>query len=311
MAEIGQQALRERTLRLRWKQVSTRKEAALGLYRGSVTLVGSKVHCASDQKLWVLSSKGWKWKRLKKVTLEIGGEHAAQLAHDKIYFFGGRHSPVVVEYDILLQKSRRINVFTGGPKGILRMSAVFAPWRNEVITFGGNYYGNNSYVFSNQTHAINVETNCWRNLRVRGKVPQGRNGHYAAIHGTKMYIFGGYGASSQPMWDLWIAELHTASIPFWTKLEVNGFDLNPRGIAALTNLDEFLVFFGGDPMVGSHRRRNLTVYSPKTAAWKDQSRSEVVVSGTAPADIRLTRAVTTFNGILYFTNDGIYLLSEE
>ena len=99
------------------------------------------------------------------------------------------------------------------------MAAAFAPWRDEIVTFGGF-----SFQFTNEVHAFHVESKTWKKLELNGKPPERRNAAAALICGKKMFVYGGYSISGYPLGDLWIADLSNSMRPSWSLAQApNGY----------------------------------------------------------------------------------------
>ena len=291
-------------IHLKWKRLTY--DSKDGQVNGSLTLVGNSVyHAGFRGTLAVLSCENWQWQLFGKRLLGLGNYHCAQLAADKIYYIGGNMAKGVVEYDTVLHNVNRIAEKSTGesPAGRKWMSSVFAPWRNEIVTFGGFFDGD--VARSNETHAFNVDMKSWRKLELRGRLPEPRTGHSATMCSSKMYVYGGYDRNAQLLGDICIAELG-AHYAFWSLPQVNGRIPVSRTVAALNNLNGLLVMFGG------HAQREvakgeLNIFSPETNMWLS---SGVKVQGSSPRTKTRRCGLKTSNGVLYFTRDGIYLLSQ-
>lgn len=300
----------KRKVGLRWRKLADPIQENMGLRGGSVTLVGDKVYWAGENsELAVLSRKSWRWTRLETRLLGIGSWHVAQLADEKIYIFGGAGSHALVEFDIVMELATDIASDIGdpGPKGRRFMTSVFASWRNEIVTFGG--FKGLGAGRSNETHAFNTSSKSWKKLELRGSPPPARTGHAAALSLTKMFIFGGFNRDEELLNDLWIAELGNWCKPYWSRPAISGNVPSSRTVPSFHNLNGNLVLFGG---YGFYARspRSLYIYSPQSSLWQDESSNNVLVDDEGPPDTFNHLALTSFDGILYFTKSGIYLLAE-
>ena len=292
-----------------WVKISDNHGNFFGLRDGSVTLLGGKVYWAGGSGvLTAFSFDNLRWQTLGKPLLGISMTHVAELADEKIYFYGGVGSTALVEYDTVLGAAREVETARTGPSGRRWMTAVFAPWRREIIYFGGIHRAGESRM--NDTHAFNVDSQSWKELGLRGTPPQARTGHSAVIHEKKMYIYGGFNDDFEYLGDLWIAELSSLAAQTWSLVVTRGSLPTNRTVAALNNLNGRLVVFGGfcrDYNV----RHAMSVFFPKTQEWKSRDGGEVRVAGSRPGDTTNHLSVTLSRGILYFTPSGIFLLSEE
>ena len=289
---------------LRWKRLADPiPEFAGGQHRGTVTLVGSEVYYASVQGLLaVFSLKQKTWRTLGKVLMEANRGHQAQLAGDKIYYLGGG-LPGVVEYDTVLVEAESI---TNSPAAYIWMATAFAPWRKEIISFGGY---NRQYQRNNTTYAFNVESKTWKKLEMRGKPPEPRSAHAAVIYGTKMYVFGGYGRGGQALHDIWIAELRNHAAPTWSMARVKGdTPVNMCAMPSLHLLRNQLVAFGVT-ILGDGG--NLHMYFLREGRWQIQAMPRAAANNDRPTVAQQHVGVNISTGILFFTRTGIYVLSIE
>lgn len=290
---------------LRWKRLADSTRLLAGKDRdGTATLVGNEVYYSTTGGLLsVFSLKTLRWSFLGQELFQLAKGQAAELAFDKIYYFGGKVDHVI-EYDVVLARAGALNPDTERPGGKTWISASFAPWRDEIITFGG-YDRNLSY--TNETCALNVLSKTWKKLKMRGKPPQPRAAHVATIYGRKMYVYGGYGEIGQSLGDIWIADLRSAIAPFWSLAKTNGDSPVSCLMPSLNSFRGCFVIFGED----SSRRNVLQIYFPKECSWHHQSSSKVAVEGDPLIATSYHLGVTLSLGILYFCRSGVYLLSKE
>ena len=273
-----------------------------------MTLLGDNVYWVrSEGNLAVLSFQSYRWQELGSCLLGIGDWHIAQLVEDKIYYFGGNGSTALVAYDTVLCFASEVETQNTPPSGRKFMTAVFASWRNEIITFGGL---NDRFQRLNETHGFNVVFKTWKEIEMRGELPQPRTGHSAVCCGTKMYVFGGVNNAARLMGDLWIAELRNAVAPFWAKLKItNGSFPRERSLATFNAFQGMLVLYGG---FGENIKvdQDLQVFLPGLKRWQGAGMN-VKVDGSFPSVTYKHNGLTTSKGILFFNDEGIHLLSEE
>lgn len=294
-------------IRFTWRKLAGNTRERGRIYEATVILVGDSVYWATaGAGLWVFSRRSLRWNHHRKYLRGLTRLHVAELANDKIYYFYGDHIPIIVEYDIVRARSKGITTFKKGPLGREFMSTVFAPWRKEIITFGGFVRRGGR---SNETHGLNIESRTWTKLKLRGKQPEPRTVHAAALRGTKMYIFGGFTTGDRLLSDLWVAELGNFCAPYWSRPQIEGLTPAPRSLAALNNLNGVLVLFGGYPE--ERRQTELQTYLAEENWWYESSGSTVEVHGEPPERSGDLLGVTTSEGILYFTTEGIFLLSRQ
>ena len=298
----------ERDLSLKWTKLSAHKSSEEGLRHGTVTLVGKRVYWASGKgKLGVLSCTTWKWSLYPAALPAMGNGLVSQLVDDKIYYLGGTKTDSLVEYDIVRKVAKQVVTSEEGALGHMWMSSVFSPKRNEIITFGGL---NKRRRESNETFAMNVETKSWKMLDLRGSRPPPRASHAALLHGSCMYIFGGFDITHKYLGDLWIAHLSTWSVPMWSQPRTYGEIPGPRTQVPLNNFNGQFILFGGFRrlFIGMGE---LNIYDPRTKVWKNLKSARVSCSGAFPSNISSQHGISTSTGILYLTRVGMYLLSQK
>ena len=297
-------------VRLRWTKLVSSRKGMMEMPGGSATLVGSKVYLAFNiGALSVLSFQKWRWKSLGRPLLGMTEWHAAVLVGDKIFYFGQAHAPPLVEYDIVLGAARKVNTLNEGPLRRPWKSCVLASWRNEIISFGGFVPGFQGRK-SNETHALNIESKLWTKLEMRGELPPARTSHKALMAGTKMYIYGGEGESYQLLRHVWIAELGNPFAPFWSRPVNNVVAPTPLAAPAFNKLGDIIVVFGGYEG-GVSLQQRLELFFMQTRMWQTQFNSHTKIEGEAPYGAWYLLSVNTSNGILYLTNRGVYILTED
>ena len=295
--------------------------APLDTYAGSAILVGDRIYVAKRYYLAALLCKDGTWLNytlyIKSIgTLNLSSGHVAELAEDKIYYFGGGKFNGLVEVDIVLLKRmddpsidleytvREVEMFNQGPSARAYMSSVFAEWRNLIITFGGR--NRRTKQFSNDVHALDLETKAWTKLVLRGEAPLPRSAHAAMLLGTTMYIYGGFIADNY-LGDLWIAELGNQCAPYWSMVKTVGPSPPPRIFARLNNLNGVLILFGGF----EQKHRELQVYVPKENEWDDGSGPNITITNASLIEEDEYMSVTTPQGILYFAYGTKHCLLRE
>lgn len=309
MSQLTTRKLERETVVLRWNRLANLADYGKVMSRGStVTLLCDAVYLATGHgKLTALSCKSWSWNNLGYCLFGLGNWHIAQLAEEKIYFYGGNGFRGLVEYDTVLGESREVATFGEAPVGRQYMTSVFAEWRNEIITFGGFKRRNQNR--SNDTHALNVKSKSWKKLELKGKPPEPRTVHAATIVGTTMYIYGGYKDFAVLQGDLWMAELSRRDALSWSQPQINGRIPAPRILATVNNLNEAIVLFGGYGVRGT--MQDVHIFSRKAQEWSYEQSPETLVKGTPPTNSDRHHGLTTSVGVLYLTHSGVFLLSQE
>ena len=307
MSRLFERGSAEGKVSLRWRKLTVRGARSLEIDGASATLVGSRIFFAGGVgRLWVISCEDWTVNELGSPLLRLPRWHIAQLVEDKIFFGGGHRAKYLVEYDLVLGQAREVVTDEKGPIGRMYMTSVYAPWRNEIITFGGFF--SLSPNRSNETHAFNAESKSWNLLQLRGQQPEPRILHSAALHGTKMYVYGGYGTGNRPLEGLWIAELSDYSAQSWSQPVLQGTPPSGRTQTSLCVLNGLLVVFGGYTM-GRRACRDTGIYIPQLNSWHRRRSSVVRIKGSPPKYTRSHRGLSVSDGILYFTGSGIHKLS--
>ena len=178
--------------------------------------------------------------------------HVATLAGDKIYIYGGRAPSIDKELkghvvvDPVMESAHALETSTAGPRKRHQMTAVWAPWRREIVYFGGHRSPN--LVF-NDVHAFDVDSSRWRRIEMKGSLPAKRTGHSAVLVGTKMYIYGGH-TSLKPfggfLQDMFIADLRgLEASASWSAVALHTGFPTARTLAALNYARGVIVMFGG------------------------------------------------------------------
>ena len=285
-----------------------------------MTLAGNKVYAfgslASAEFGKVFHTKTQRWKRLSSRPILHRLNHAAALADDKIYLYGGRprNDPAgflqeMVEYDIVEDVYNVVSTSSAGPGFLSSMSAVFAEYTREILVFGGCVLDLDAYPaaqLSNRTHAFKVDSQSWREVPSRGPVPEPRKHHGACILGRKMYIYGGRQGLRERC-DLWIADLSNMAWLTWSVVLQM-----PMPLVSNCSLDSFnghLILYGG---VGVEDTANagLNVYFTQDRSWRSESSQQVTVQGRCPRVLGRQTNVKLHDSLLYFTADGVFLLSQ-
>ena len=304
----------------RWKRLH--RDNSFLLRDGTVTLVGHRVYyfgLLRDKDFGgVFSLKSFTWQSFE-TGMDGRYNHATAFAEDKIYHYGGKTSTLaytdeLVEFDMITEKARFIVGNGGGrrtgagsksPGRRGSMSAVWVPWRREVIFFGGIKPAGTERR-CNDTFGFNVDRSSWKEIAMTGSLPTPRTGHSALVYGTKMYVYGGFTSRTEYLGDLQIADFSQDRRPSWSTPKLQGIPPKGRTVTAFQILGDRFVCYGGY----SNRaavRLDLIVFNPRTNQWSTL-RDQVYVKGRHPNDTTNHLGVETFDGIVYFTHPGIFKL---
>lgn len=308
-------------------EVTVRKVATndgLGINGATVLLVGNKIYCfggySSSARFGNVlhlqvdsadSTVSAKWIELKdEEGISDRSFHAAALANDKIYLYGGydifelESFHEMLEFDIVMRKLRKLSP----PQCILArvgVSAVYADWKHEILFFGGTRAKDQSPEPSN-IFTFNVDNLAWGVVKSKGELPEARKGHSAILDGSKqMYVFGGRNEDKNYLNDLWIADLSKHSTVTWIMVQSTNPAPAGRIYPCLYKLGSMMVIFGGfNKDIGIS---DLTdVYALRSNKWvKAQESSQP--SGSF-ALVRYHRSVKIAGGIIAFAIAGVYKL---
>lgn len=116
---------------------------------------------------------------------------------------------------------------------------------DELVFFGGEYYGGDRAAFFSDLYVFNVEKTTWTRYDSPNRPPP-RSSHAAAVHRNFMYIWGGEFASPslnqyRHYKDLWRLDFNDFS---WEKIDIRGGP-SPRSGHRMCVVDNKLVVFGG------------------------------------------------------------------
>ena len=304
-------------LKLRWK-FKVKGLGKCGRRGDTVTLVGDRIYCLGgvrEQHFGAyLSTRNWLWS-----TIDAGVKRrcyaAAALADEKLYIYGGvEHQTApdpfndLLEFDLVLGTIAQIQTASGSPVGRSGMTAVFAEWRREIIFFGGLKSMGVAEPRTNETLCFNVDRKAWHVLKLKGELPIPRVGHSAELVGESMFVYGGFTTNMEFLGDMWIATLSLNPPPTWSRVEVKGFEPVGRTLSCLHKMNGTLLVFGGASTSG-FAVSDLCVFCVKRNEWKSAPSSEVVVSGRAPVKTDHFMSVGTYDGAVFFTEQGVYKLT--
>ena len=305
-------------------EVTVRKVATNKKWHGynsdTVSFVGNSIYCFGGYwsgdfgavlHIQVADSTGSaNWMKLEdEKGISRRSFHAAALANDKIYLYGGvdngdKSIHEMLEFDIVMQKLRKLTP----PQYILarcEVSAVYADWKHEILFFGGTRAKDQSPEPSN-IFTFNVDNLAWGVMKSKGELPQARMGHSAILDGLKqMYVFGGIGEDGTLLNDLWIADLSKYSIVTWSMVQSTNPAPAGRYSPCFHKLESMIVIFGG--FNKDIDKSYLTdVYALRSTKWV-KGLQKPKLSGPFTL-VRYHRSVKIAGGIIAFATAGVYKL---
>ena len=238
--------------------------------------------------------------------------HVCLLVEDKIYIYGGKVTPgqyldELLVFDTLLRKAHRVETSSDGPGKRSAMTGVWVPGRREIVFFGGIMPGGGERR-CNDTYAFNVDRSAWRELKMKGELPEKRSGHSAQLVGMNMYIFGGYTTGMAYLADMWLADLRQHLSPSWSKPLTTGATPAGRTSASLVYSAGVLFLYGGYSS-SANVRHDLNLFHIDSGKWENSNQTNIQVTGESPVDTRFHLALATCSAIVYFTSGGVYELS--
>ena len=308
----SQKRSEDRVTRLTWQKLLS--SASRVLRDGTATLVGHRVYSFAPHSVARLlcfqDLNTWKFESVVLPGFQGRYNHAIELVDDKIYIFGGKpnvrtYLEDLIEFDLVSWSARLIST-TGGPGKRGSMTAVYIPWRSEIIYFGG-IKPTGTERRCNDTFALNVDNLSWTELNMRGTLPCKRTGHNALRFGRCMYVYGGYATNGIYLDDLQIAEFGIGRIPTWSTPLLRGNAPPGRTVPAINCIDGRIICFGGYSN-RVHVRNSMIVYDTENERWGDSENGLVIVEGEAPEDTSSHLGVTVRDGIIYFTRSGVFKL---
>ncbi|KAH9115399.1 hypothetical protein LEN26_010864 [Aphanomyces euteiches] len=144
----------------------------------------------------------------------------------------------------------------------------------RLVLFGGHYFGGDgAFVYLNDTHALDLETSTWCQVKCQGKPPAPRYNHSATLVGNKMFVFGGKGGKGTLFRDMHYLDLeswHWYSVTWTTESPSERF-----GHADVAVGTKIVISGGWD---GSSKTfKDLWVFDTESFAWIKPK-----VTGTPP-----------------------------
>lgn len=316
MAE--KKVIRRASMRLRWADLGRVMNPTIG--GESATVVGNRIYFfgggSRSGNNGELTIGTWEWADIS-INLRGTNEHVAVLVDDKIIMYGGENIEGdilygdVIEYDIVTGTSSELEV--SKTDSVLNRScsaAVFAPWRREMIIFGGITDDEDGLVEEprlNDTAAFHVDRKVWRQLKIKGQLPPARAGHDASLCGTRMYIYGGFTTRAEYLDDLWVTDLYSNGAS-WSKIQPRSAMPTGRSVAALQSIQNRLFLYGGYTRAGT-ASSELWVFHRAENEWRYASEdTDTLLVGTAPEETPSYTRAKTSDGFILFTSNRVFKL---
>ncbi|KAH8549809.1 hypothetical protein BGW37DRAFT_428665, partial [Umbelopsis sp. PMI_123] len=79
---------------------------------------------------------------------------------------------------------------TSGDHPSARSCHTAVSFANQILVYGGEPKNAEDTADEN-LYILNLGTKQWSNIRMDGRLPRGRTGHSAILHGMNMYVWGG------------------------------------------------------------------------------------------------------------------------
>lgn len=169
-------------------------------------------------------------------------------------------------FDLAQGRWSRVPATGGGPSARYAHSAVYDARQDRLVIS----HGFTSAGRFDDTWALDLATNVWRNLSPSGTRPLKRCLHHAVLDeaADRMYLYGGCasGFGPCPLGDLWSFDLTQNR---WTEITADPRPA-PRERYGLTfdTLRNRLVLYGGS---GSGKLNDVWEFDPRAAAWRKAS----------------------------------------
>ncbi|GAA6616178.1 Kelch repeat-containing protein [Scytonema sp. NUACC26] len=156
---------------------------------------------------------------------------AVATLHKSIYLFGGVKDDFSNFQNTFYNDLYRFNTSNDTwnlltPQGILPPPRAFAAsvgveHRGLIFLFGGANYSPtfSNFITYDDLWVYNVAANTWKQLHPVNSRPVGRSRPNLWVVGDRLYLFGGFTASSTTLNDLWVYDIRTNT---WTEIIPNG-----------------------------------------------------------------------------------------
>lgn len=230
--------------------------------------------------LWAYSIPAARWQRIDAP----GGpepRHGHSLTLDpvrrRLLVFAGQARGFfsdVWAFDLAQERWSRLAAAGSGPSARYAHSAVYDARRDRLVIS----HGFTSAGRFDDTWALDLATNAWRNLSPSGARPLKRCLHHAVLDDAadRMYLYGGCasGFGPCPLGDLWSFDLAQNR---WTEVTADPRPA-PRERYGMTfdTLRNRLVLYGGS---GNGKLNDVWEFDPRAAAWRKATPAGAVPDG--------------------------------
>lgn len=246
--------------------------------------------------------------------------YGCALVEDKIYIYGGNKIYIyggnnrietfddLIEHDLVLNTLRIIKPTLNWPGRRAEMTAVWVPWRKEIVYFGGVKHSGmtpSGLELQNDTFTLNVDRLSWQTIEMKGTLPEVRRGHSAVLAGRSVFIYGGIGSRNRFLQDICVTYLSLTS-PSWSTVRTKGRVPIGRNSPAFEHFAGKLLLYGGNNQRTSVSR-NLDYFCLKSREWKNENDVELEHIGRRP-DLSHAKAVSQCDAVVLFTRGGVYKL---
>ena len=134
---------------------------------------------------------------------------------------------------------------------------------NQIVIFGGSCYTTGGhFAYYNDTYVLDTENRLWHKVQCSGEAPAPRYGHSVELVGSRMFVFGGRGASGA-LRDISFLDLVEWT---WVSVSVTSASPSPRFFHASLLVGRKIVIHGG---WDAHTRcmGDLWVFNSDTFTW--------------------------------------------
>ena len=300
-------------VRLKWTKLLSRS-VDLRNHEGDVVLLGNRVYffglLQHSYFGKILNLRYFSWENFELRLLQRRFAITSTLADSHIYILGGQRDAVtyvdeMILFDPVLKEFSVVQSVKGGIGRRAGMTSVWAPWRREIIYFGGmNLNG-----YFNDTHAFNVDQMSWQELKIKGTLPEQRASQYAQLVGTKMYICSGFSTDDTGLADIYVVDLRLRRSNSWSKISVTGKVPQGRMSAAFNFVQGIFILFSGYTFMENFKDL-VDVLPLESSKWLNSRDGDVEVVGNVPKELN-DHAVEQADGLIHFTKGGVYKLEVE
>ncbi len=170
-----------------------------------------------------------------------GGHSTTMVSHYAIVFGGSTNSDALKDtwaLDLNTGSWQEFRTSGQGPTPRYAHSANLLA-ANLILVFGGF----DSHTYFNDLYILDLTTRTWSLVEPMGDAcPPPRYAHTTTMVGRQLLVFGGCGADTQALNDLWIFDLETLT---WICPALSGVPPEPRSYHTASLIGDKILFFGG------------------------------------------------------------------